>query len=65
MADKAFKVEVRRGGTPPTPYRWEIYRGGTVPVLRSLHRYTSEQAAREAGMQAMARLISSSCARKS
>ena len=66
MVDKALRVEVRRGGALPTPYGWEIYRGmDRSCVERSLHRYPSEQAAREAGMQAMARLINSARPRKS
>jgi hypothetical protein len=56
MVDKALRVEVRRGAGLPNPYRWEIYRG-PYRVQRSLHRYPNEQAAREAGMQVMARLI--------
>jgi hypothetical protein len=58
MTEKAFRVEVRKGGGPPTPYRWEIYRGH-ARVERSLHRYPNEQAARESGMQTMALLIAS------
>jgi hypothetical protein len=54
--DRALRVEVRRGGSPPNPYRWEIYRGPDR-VERSLHRYPNEQAAGEAGLQVIARLI--------
>ena len=56
MVNKAFRVEVRRGGSSPNLYRWEIYRGSDR-VERSLYRYPNEQAAREAGTQVMARLI--------
>jgi hypothetical protein len=56
MVDKALRVEVRSGGSPPNIYRWEIYRGQDR-VERSLHRYPNEQAAREAGTQVIARLI--------
>ena len=56
MVDKALRIEVRRGGSPPSLYRWEIYRGSDR-MERSLNRYPNEQAAREAGMQVMARLI--------
>jgi hypothetical protein len=65
MTEKAFRVEVRKGGQLPTPYRWEIYRGDDrICVERSLHRYPTEQAAREAGMQAMASLIRSNHRRR-
>jgi len=56
MIDKALRLEVRRGGSPPNLYRWEIYRGSDR-MERSLNRYPNEHAAREAGMQVMARLI--------
>jgi hypothetical protein len=65
MTEKAFRVEVRKGGSPPTRYRWEIYRGDErVCIERSLHRYESEQAAREAGMQAMASFIATNRRRR-
>jgi hypothetical protein len=51
MVDKALRVEVRSGGSPPNIYR------GQDRIERSLHRYPNEQAAREAGTQVMARLI--------
>jgi len=64
MVGKPLRVEVRRGGSPGRLFRWEIYRGGTHScVERSLYRYPSEQAAREAGIQVMARLIAPSRSR--
>jgi hypothetical protein len=56
MADKPLRVVVRGGGSSSNLYRWEIYRGPDR-VERSLHRYPDEHAAREAGMQVMAKLI--------
>jgi hypothetical protein len=56
MVDKTLRVEVRGRGMSPTLYRWEIYRSPDR-VECSLHRYPNADAAREAGMRVMARLI--------
>jgi hypothetical protein len=63
MVDKPLRVEVRKGASPPSLYRWEIYRGH-ARVERSLPHYPTEEAAREAGMQVMARLITSGRTRR-
>jgi hypothetical protein len=63
MADKSLRVEVRRNGNPPNPYKWEIYRGPSC-IERSMQGHSTEQAAAEAGTQAMARILDRQSAAK-
>jgi hypothetical protein len=63
MVDKSFRVRVRSSGNPPNPYKWEIYRGHNR-IERSMQGYPSEQAAAEAGTQAMARILDRQSAAK-
>jgi hypothetical protein len=38
-------VKVRHRSRPPSPYKWEIYRGtDPIPIKRAMYGYPTEQA---------------------
>jgi hypothetical protein len=55
-ADYSFAIKLR--GSPPKPWRWEIYCAGKMaPVERSLVFFESMAEAAKAGKKALAHLL--------
>jgi hypothetical protein len=53
-----YSVVVKHRASPPTPWRWEIYRAGRQsPVERSYVYFESRGTANVAGKEALARLL--------
>jgi len=53
-----FSVVVKKRGSPPKPWRWEIYRAGrTSPIECSSDRYETVEAANRAGKAALKQLL--------
>jgi hypothetical protein len=52
-----LRLEIKHRDTPPTPYKWEIYRGSEPFWLeRSMESYRTEREAAEAGRRALDRI---------
>ena len=55
-ADYSFVI--KRRGSPPNPWRWEIYRAGTaIPIERSPVFFESMAEAAKEGKKALAQLL--------
>jgi hypothetical protein len=53
-----FSVVVKKRGSPPKPWRWEIYRAGrTSPIESSSVLYETVEAANRAGKAALKQLL--------
>ena len=53
-------VKVRHRNRPPKPYKWEIYRGNDPTCIkRAMHGYPTQQAADNAGEEALRRFLES------
>ena len=53
-----FSVVVKKRGSPPKPWRWEIYRAGrTSPIESSSILYETVEAANRAGKAALKQLL--------
>ena len=53
-----LRIEVNMHDEPPTPYKWEIYRGDEpMWIERAVHGYRTSQEAEEAGHVALLRLM--------
>jgi hypothetical protein len=60
-ADYSFVI--KRRGSPPKPWRWEIYRAGTaVPIERSPVFFESMAEAAKEGKKALAHLLAKKAA---
>jgi hypothetical protein len=56
--DTDYSVVVKNRGTPPSPWRWEIYRAGkTNPIGRSPTLFRTMAAANKAGKAALKQLL--------
>ncbi len=59
-----YSVIAKLRGTPPEPWRWEIYRAGRVgPVERGRVFFGSRTAALNEGKKALAQLLENNSAR--
>jgi hypothetical protein len=53
-----YSVVVKNRAPPPEPWRWEIYRAGTVtPIKTSLIYFQTMTAARQAGKEGLKQLL--------
>jgi len=60
-ADYSFVI--KRRGSPPKPWRWEIYRAGTaIPIERSAVFFESMAEAAKEGKKALAHLLAKKAA---
>jgi hypothetical protein len=58
-----YSFVITRRGSPPKPWRWEIYRAGTaVPIERSLVFFESMAEAAKEGKKALAHLLAKQAA---
>ena len=56
--DADYSVVVKHRGSPPNPWRWEIYRAGkTSPIGQSLVFFHTMAAANKAGKAALKELL--------
>jgi hypothetical protein len=56
----ALHVKVRHRNRLPKPYKWEIYRGNDPACIkRAMHGYPTQQAADNAGEEALRRFVES------
>jgi hypothetical protein len=59
-----YSFVVKRRGSPPKPWRWEIYCAGSMaPVERSPDLYESMAEAAKEGKKALARVLATHAAR--
>jgi hypothetical protein len=57
--DSDYSVVVKNRGSPPNPWRWEIYRAGrSSPIGQSPNFFRSMAAANKAGKAALKQLLS-------
>ena len=52
-----YSFVVKRRGSPPKPWRWEIYCAGSAPVERSAILYETMTEAAKEGKKALARVL--------
>jgi hypothetical protein len=53
-----YSVAVKSRGTPPNPWKWEIYRAGrSSPIKQSPESFPSMAMANRAGKEALKRLL--------
>jgi hypothetical protein len=56
--DADYSVVVKKRGSPPHPWRWEIYRAGrSIPIGQSPTLFRTVAAANKAGKAALKQLL--------